>query len=135
MKSDEVSCPQCGHWRTRLLSEIEEEERASIEAGYKPETPVLKKLRDPLGPGPLDPRIWAVIAFLLIGFVLVYTGLHQVVVALSNILATAVAYYAVIRPWYEDRLRKWRNTLRGARVCMKCWAAFIPSTQSEEESY
>ncbi len=81
-------------------------------------------VRAPLGPAPLDPRVWGFIVFVVIFILLSLTDLDVLVVVPITFLSTAGAYYSIIRPLYERRLAIWRDTMDGARVCMKCWAAF-----------
>ncbi len=133
MTSQDIPCRVCGHWGTRLFTELEEKERADIEIGSKPETLVFEMLRHPLGPPPLHPGAWGCLAFLVIFAMLISSQLDVVVIIPIAFLAAFGAYHGLIRAWYENRLAVWKNTLKGARVCMKCWAAFIPSVESNSK--
>ena len=120
-------CPQCGCEVTKPLRVLEDEERAKINEGKRPEELVLDRLRPPLGPSPLPPQLWGFLVFIVMLVILDQAGIqNSTLLFLVTLAATGGIYHSVLKVIYERKLDSWHRQIEGAWVCRKCWATFFP---------
>ena len=127
-----IPCPVCGKKSglplTYLLEReayyLKRENRGDMETDFG--ISIYDRLKPPLGHPPWPPVTWGILVFFVLLVILVQFDIHHLLVAFVSITSTLGIYVGIIKPAYEAKFSNWKNTLLGAYVCGRCYAAFKP---------